>query len=369
MNRLLVRLIASHVLVAIVGALTAFIVVRLSLPTLFDETLREGRGPSCGDGVSVLQGEGTVVAEAFAAALDHANLCGALAAVLAAGAVGTFAACRLLGPLRRIGAATRRIAAGRYDERVEIASERELADLARDVNRLGGALARTEAIRVRLLGDVAHEMRTPLTVIEGYAGAMSEGVLPLSGENLEVISGEAHRLTRLADDLSTLSRAAEHRFDLTPRRSDLDAVVAQTARRLEAHAREMGVDLCVEVGRVPTEAEVDDARIAQVVTNLVRNAVRATAPGGRVAVSVTSSPEGRPLITVTDTGVGLAADDLERVFERFYRVPGTPHRRDGGMGIGLTIARDIVRAHGGDLVASSPGLGAGATFTVSLPPP
>lgn len=289
--------------------------------------------------------------------------------MLAAGAVGAFAAYRLLGPLRRIGAATQRIAAGHYDERVEPTNERELSALGDDVNRLGSALARTEATRVRLLGEVAHEMRTPLTVIEGYAAGMREGLMPLNGENLEVITGEAGRLRRLADDLSALSRSAEHRFDLDPRPHELGAVVARAAERLRPQAQEAGVELVLDLAGTPTTAVVDDARIEQLMTNLIRNALRATAPGGRVTVSVAPRPEGAgSSVSVCDTGVGLSPDDVERVFERFYRVEGTPAGRDGGSGIGLTIARDIVRAHGGDLVASSPGLGLGATFVATLPP-
>ncbi len=368
MNRLSVRLIASHVLVAVVGAATAFIVVRLVAPALFDESLRHGQGMGWGVG-GPGQGMAQQLREAFASAVDRANLIAALAAVLSAGAVGAFAADRLLGPLRRIGAATRRIAAGHYDERVGPMNERELSALADDVNRLGSALARTEAARVRLLGEVAHEMRTPLTVIEGYAAGMRDGMMPLSGENLEVITGETGRLRRLADDLSALSRSAEHRFELVPRPHELGAVVARASERLRPQAREAGVELVLDLPGTPAPAVVDDARIAQLMTNLIRNALRATPPGGRVTVSVAPLPEGGGTsVSVCDTGVGLAPDDVERVFERFYRVEGTMPGRDGGSGIGLTIARDIARAHGGDLVASSAGLGLGATFVATLPP-
>ena len=392
MNRLSVRLIASHVLVAIVSAVAVVVVVRLAAPALFDETLRQGggfghamgadgmgadgsgsfgqgqgQGQGLGRGLGQGQGQARALREAFASAVDRSNLIGGVVGILTGGAVGAFAAYRLLGPLRRIGAATRRIAAGDYDERVEPPGERELGALAHDVNRLGGELARTESTRVRLLGEVAHEMRTPLTVIDGYTGGMSEGVLPLSQENLAVIAGETRRLRRLADDLSALSRSAEHRFDLDPQAHDLREVVAEATGRLAPLADEAGVALEFPAG-APVAAVVDDARIAQVVGNLVRNAIRATPAGGNVTVRVDPAEGRGPLVTVTDSGVGLAPDDVARVFERFYRVAGAPQGRDAGSGIGLTIARDIMRAHGGDLTASSPGLGRGATFVATLPP-
>jgi histidine kinase len=367
MNRLSARLVFSHLLVAVAAALASYVVVRLMAPALFDATVlhelgpgRQGLGPGSG------QGAGQVLRESFAAAVNTSLLVGTGVGVLIAAIVGTFAAYRLLRPLGRVGEVTRRMAAGNYGEQVELPREKELADLVTDVNRLGNALEDTETTRVRLLSEVAHEMRTPLTVIDGYVEGMIDEVIATTPDELGKVGDEVRRLRRLTDDLSALSRAAEHRLDLRPELIDVAETTSAAAERLRVQAQDAGVELSLNArSRVPAMADRD--RLSQVVTNLIGNALRATPPGGRIDVSVTQD-DARALIQVADTGDGLAEADLGRVFERFYRVPG---RRvsgtDTGSGIGLTIARDLRRAQGGGLEAASAGIGRGATFTAWLP--
>lgn len=362
MNRVAVRLVLSHLVVALLGGLATVVVVRALTPVIFDRSTGMGQMMGRGPGFGTQQEVRTQVVDALTQAIGI----GLLVGVVAAAGFGVLAAARLVRPLQRVGETTRLIAAGRYDVRVEPPHETELAALADDVNTLGRALAETEARRTRLLGEVAHEMRTPLTVVDGYVEGMIDGVLPTGPEELGKVSDEVRRLRRLADDLSALSRAEEGRLALQPRRADLAAVVTAAAERLRPQAEDSGLELVV-TATGPVEAVVDPDRVAQVVTNLVGNAVRATPPGGRVEVRV--APEaGAAVVTVADTGEGLAADDLERVFERFYRVAG--RRREGadtGSGIGLTVARGIARAHGGELTAASDGPGRGARFVLRLP--
>lgn len=358
MNRLSVRLFASHLLVAAVGALTFALLVRLLAPPMFEHDMgRMGIG---------MMGQGGALNDAFASAVDNALLVGVLVSLLAAAAAGAFAAYRTLRPLEDVRAATRRLAAGHYDETVPVPAEAELAALADDVNALGAALAATESRRTRLLGEVAHEMRTPLTVIDGYVEGLIDGVFPADADVLGDLSVEVGRLRRLADDLSQLSRAEEHRLDLRLQHVDLGALADEVAERLRPQADDAGLTLTARAeAAVPVVGDPD--RLAQAITNLVGNALAATPAGGSVSVRC-GAGGGVATATVTDTGVGLEGDDVTRVFERFYRVPGAGRRHGaGGSGIGLTIAREIVRAHGGDLTASSAGLGRGATFTVTLP--
>ncbi|MFP5416768.1 MAG: sensor histidine kinase [Actinomycetes bacterium] len=373
MNRLSVRLVLSHLLVAVIGALTTFVVVRQLAPALFDETLRRaqaggaGRGPGGMGPGGGMGGVNAGLREQFATSVDQALLAGALVGAVFAAVFGTVAAVRLIRPLGRLRRATRRIADGRYDTEVPVPREAELADLATDVNSLGRALADTESRRVRLLGEVAHEMRTPLTVIDGYVEGMIDGVLPTDTDSLGHVADESRRLRRLADDLSALSRAEEGRLQLVRARVDLRDAVSAAAERLLPQAQDAALTLDVECGSRPLTADADADRIAQVVTNLVGNAIRATSAGGSVTVRC-GSDGSWATIDVADTGEGLAEADLERVFERFYRVSGRPSTpADSGTGIGLTIARRIVRAHGGELSAASPGPGLGATFTARLP--
>lgn len=367
MNRLVVRLVLSHVAVAVIGVVAAVVVVRALAPGLFDQQIqRGGRGAQGGAGSS------RMLREQFAAAVDTSLLVGVLVGAVCAAAMGAYAAYRLTRPLTALGDVTRTMAAGQYDVEVPQPGTMELDELAESVRSLGASLGETESRRVRLLGEVAHELRTPLTVVDGYVEGMIDGVLPADDATLSLLSGEVRRLRRLADDLSSLSRAEEGRLDLSLRSADLAEIVRQTAERLRPQADDAGVDLVLTGTDEPVPSEVDPDRIAQVITNLIGNALRATAPGGRVTVSLRTD-RARVLVTVADTGEGLAPADVERIFERFYRVPGRRRIEAGsggeGSGIGLTISRRIAAAHGGTLTASSPGPGQGSLFTLALPSP
>jgi histidine kinase len=369
MNRLLTRLIASHLAVAVLGVLTTFVVVRQLAPALFDESMRMGGGVGAGS----MRGGGAQLRQQFSDAVDQSVVVGAVVGAAGAGIVGALLAVRVLRPLGRVRAATRRLAQGEYAVQVPEPREAELAALVHDVNRLGHELAQTEARRVALLGDVAHEMRTPMTVIDGYVEGMIDGVIPTGPEELAHVGAEVRRLRRLADDLRSLSRAEEGRLDVIRARLDLGAVAAACVERLQPQAAAAGLTLSSSCPDRAVEVAADADRLAQVVTNLVGNAVRATAPGGSVTVTVGSDPD-RAWLRVCDTGIGLAPDEIDRVFERFYRAgsgaaPGTgwDAGATSGSGVGLTIARGIMRAHGGDLTAESAGPGKGATFVAWLP--
>ncbi|MEZ5092078.1 sensor histidine kinase [Nocardioides sp.] len=358
-GRLSTRLVVSHLLVAVLGGLATALVVRMLAPTLFDRTL-QGMGRGMGGMTS-----GTLRSE-FARSVDSALVVGTIVGIVVAAAAGAWAAYRLLAPLQDLRAAAADLAAGHYDTRVPLPQERELADLAADVNALGATLAETETRRVRLLGEVAHELRTPLTVVEGYVEGMIDGVLSTGPDDLAKVGEEVRRMRRLADDLSALSRADEGRLELQRVDADLAAVAAAAAERLRPQAEDAGVTLLVDTGPEALRARLDPDRIAQVVTNLVGNALHATPAGGRVTVSCGRHGSAGEVV-VADTGVGLAAPDVERVFERFFRAGSQASRRDQGSGIGLTIARDLARAHGGTLTAVSDGPGLGASFTLRVP--
>lgn len=377
MRRLVDRMVLSHLLVAVLAGLATVLVVRFVAVERWDRATgrEQGMGQGSGQGMGQGgrgqgQGGGGAFRQDFLDSVDQAVWIGLVVGLVAALLLGLLAARALARPITRIGAATRRIASGDYAVTVPEPGTAELAAVAQDVNALGRTLQETESRRTRLLGEVAHEMRTPLTVIDGYVEAMIDGVVPADEAQLARLGQETRRLRRLSDDLSQLSRAEEGRLDLRLSAGDLSATVSSAASRLAPQAEDAGITLDVE--GEPVEVVHDAERIAQVVTNLVGNALRATPPGGRIEVRTAADDlDGRwATVTVTDTGSGIAAGDLERVFERFYRVPVDEGDRSvgrGGSGIGLTIARGIVRAHGGELSASSDGPGRGSTFTVRLP--
>ncbi|MBO3752231.1 HAMP domain-containing protein [Streptosporangiaceae bacterium NEAU-GS5] len=366
--RLSLRLFVSHAGVAVVGAVVAYLSVRLLAPALFDHRIGMMNGTGPGPGMDMATTMRTQVHAAFLAALDSALALGLLAGVAVAAVAAAAIAGRLLRPLDAVRAATRRVASGHYDTSAALPTEPELAALATDVNTLARALADTESRRTRLLGDVAHEMRTPLTALDGYVEGMIDGVFAASPDTLASLSAELRRLHRLADDLSSLSRTQEQRLDLRLVDADLADLARRAATRLASQFEDAHVTLIVDADdAVPVR--VDPDRIMQVLTNLLGNALLATPAEGTVTISVRrfeSRSGRRGDVVVTDTGVGVAGEDIERIFERFYRVPGQ-RRRSAGSGVGLTIARGIARGHGGDVTVSSPGRGHGSTFVVTLP--
>jgi two-component system sensor histidine kinase BaeS len=268
---------------------------------------------------------------------------------------------RAVRPLASIAAATERLADGEPGVRVEVTGPGAVRRLAASFNAMAQRLDRARSDRQALLADVTHELRTPLQVIAGSTEAMLDGVHPRDDAHLAPILAETAVMDRLLDDLRTLSLAeagalALHREEVDVRRLAADVVTGHRAAALDA-----GVDLAV-ADRLPLVLDVDPVRIREVIANLVVNAVRHTPPGGSVQVDVRSDG-GWAEIVVSDTGEGIPPADLDRVFDRFQR------RADsGGSGLGLTIARDLVAAHGGTIAAESDGVaGHGTTFRVRLP--
>lgn len=349
------RLFLSYAAVVVVGAAVLILVLVLLAPRLFDQRVAGmGLGPGRGTRLVALH-------QAFSSAMARSIAAAVAASLIAAAVAATLVARRLLRPVDRIREAAARLAAGRYDEPVRLPSEPELAALAGDLNRLADALADTERRRSTLIGDVAHEMRTPLTTARGYVDGLADGMFA-ADEAVAALGDEINRLERLAADLAAVSRAEEGRIELRPASIDAADVVGAVTDRLRPQFAANGVALVTRLRPAPVQADAD--RLAQAVTNLVGNALTYTASGGTVTVA-TDAENGASTVTVADTGVGLDPADLERIFERFYRAH--PEGRAGGTGVGLTIARAIARAHGGELSAASLGLGRGSVFTLRLP--
>ena len=247
------RLFVSYALVVVAGAAVAYLTVRLLAPPLFDHRMAmlDGgqTGQGMGPGMGSRHGSPGACTSAFLSALTTALLVGVLASVAVAGLAAAFVTRRLLRPLDAVRAATRLIAAGHYQASVPLPSEPELAALAADVNTLATALAGTETRRTRLLGEVAHEMRTPLTALDGYMEGLIDGVFAPEPEILGAASDELRRLRRLADDLSALSRAEEQRLDLHLADADLADLARRAAGRLAPQFADDHVLLTVDAPR------------------------------------------------------------------------------------------------------------------------
>ncbi len=227
------------------------------------------------------------------------------------------------------------------------------------------SLERTEHRRVELIGDVAHELRTPLSSLKSSLEALVDGVIPPDPESYLALQGEVSRMQRLVHDLQELSRAEAGQIRIEARPVAPDVLIRAVAERLHPQFEDKGVRLHIEPARSPL-ALADFNRSTQVLTNLLGNALQYTPSGGVVTVRAWAE-RGEVIVAVQDTGVGIAADQLPQVFERFFRIDKSRARTGGGSGVGLTIAKHLVEAQGGRIWAYSPGPGQGSTFTFTLP--
>jgi len=354
------RLIVSHLAAVFVGVVVIVLIAEPLTQRFFVDHVDGMMGDSMMDGgVNSVMGQlQSSLIDSFRSALFIALLISAITAV----AASVFASRRIARPIERMSAAARKLARGEYDERVPVPDEIELATLAQDINTLAESLASTEERRLQLINEVAHELRTPLATIEGYMEGLLDGVFEPTDEVFGATAREAARLKRLASDLSTLSRAEEQALALEMELVDLGAIARDAAEGLRPLFVEKDITLTVDRDR-PLPVLGDRDRLTQVFTNVLGNAITYTDQGGGVGVAARS--DGRlATVIVTDNGKGLDAEDLVRVFDRFHRVdPNLP----GGTGVGLTVARNLVRRHGGDIVALSDGPGFGSQFVVSLP--
>jgi signal transduction histidine kinase len=286
------------------------------------------------------------------------------------GFLGALAVSLLIGrliasPLTRLASAARRFGHGELGTRVPVAGPAEIADVAVEFNRMAEGLEQSQQQRQALVADVAHELRTPLTVLRGYLEALKDGVTPADADTLEVIHAEAVQLQHLVDDLQDLAQADASQLALDPRPCDLSTLLSTVAAGFALQAGSKGVRIEVDTPEHLPHVRADERRIGQVVHNLVANALRYTPRGGAIRLSAASGA-GEVRTEVADTGAGIAPEHLERIFERFYRVDPSRARETGGSGLGLTIAKRLVEAHGGRIGVSSE-VGRGSRFWFTLP--
>ena len=362
-QRLGVKLFLSYLIVIVAGVLSLFFAAQLSAPrALADHAVRMREMLQTMGGSEVLVED---LNESFALAVNQILFFAAAAALLTAVVVSTFVTRRLVGPIQRMKVASQRIAAGEYQERVEVPGEDELGALARTFNQMAQTLAETEERRRQLVGDVAHELRTPLANIKSVMEGLTDGVLPADPSTFHQVEREVTRLQRLVQDLEALSRAEAGQLFLERAPLDPATFIEEAATHLKPQYQEKGVTLAVHLPSLPVVV-ADRWRMTQVMINLLGNALQYTPPGGEVVVAAEAEQE-QIVVRVADTGIGIDAEHLPHLFERFYRVDKSRSRAGGGSGIGLTIARHFVEAHGGRIWAESSGPGEGSSFTFTMP--
>lgn len=372
------KLFISYLAVVLIGVATVFVIMSLFAPNFFTTAMGSmmpggtmGSGMMGGTGGQGSAGSSVNASldAAFRQALMQGLILATVLATACALALSYFVALQIARPVQRMLTATRRIGSGHYAERVVVPvanSGDELGQLAVSFNEMAGALEHTERRRVELVGDVAHELRTPITTLTGYLEGLLDGVVEPSPETWAKLHTESLRLRRLVDDLQELSRAEARQIPLRVTRTSPESILSAAHERIAAQYAEKGLDLHVVTPSGLPDVAADPDRAVQVLTNLLTNALRYTPEPGRVEVSATREG-GMLAFHVHDSGMGIAQDDLTRVFERFYRVDKARTRTLGGSGIGLTISKALVEAMHGTMRAESAGLGKGSTFTFTLP--
>ncbi len=355
------RLLLAQALVLVAGASTSWIVAVAVAPGIFSDHLAKA-------GVAHTPAENTHVKEAFASAMALSLVVALPVALAIALAVTSFFAHRVKRSIDAVAESATRIARGDYRARVAppgLGTEFEL--LGATINQLADRLETVERTRRQMLSDLAHEMRTPLATIDAHLEAIEDGVRTADRETLAVLQSSTDQLGRLAQDISAVSKAEEGQLPIAPRRVRV-ADLVRTAISAASHtAEDGGVGLVEATESESVEVLADPERMGQVLGNLLDNAIRHSPPGSRIVVSSRRADRHWVELSVTDAGEGIAPEHLGHVFDRFYRADTARNRMQGGSGIGLTITRALVEAHGGYVSVTSPGPGAGATFTIRLP--
>lgn len=301
----------------------------------------------------------------FLLSINRAIFLSALAATGIALLLGGLLAYTLTRSLRELTAATRELARGKLGHQVPVHSRDELGQLALSFNAMSTELAHSNELRRQMTADIAHDLRTPLSVILGYTEALSDQKLEPTPEMYAIIHTEAQHLSRLIDDLKTLSLADAGELSLIYQHIAPGDLLQRAADAQRVRAQAEQVDLIVQVQPELPAVQVDVERMAQVLGNLVNNALRYTPAGGNIILSA-EVKNGEVLLHVADTGVGIPPEDLPNIFERSFRGDKARQQRDGETGLGLAIAKSLVEAQGGQIsVESTPGKG--TRFTIHFP--
>lgn len=291
-------------------------------------------------------------ASEFLEFVNQAIISSAVIADLIALILGSVLFLQIIKPIRQLKKAATAIASGDLEQRVVIRSRDELGELGLTFNQMAESLANAETQRRHLVADVAHELRTPLAAIQGTLEGMQDGILPLDKEQVTALHSETMLLNRLVEDLKLLSLAEAGQLKLERQETEPGILFRQIVERVKPQADQKNIRLELDLKPDIPVVWIDSDRITQVLNNLIGNALRYTPDGGTIKVQGSINPStGSIEVSVTDTGQGIASDNLPFIFDRFYRADKSRTRSSGGSGLGLAIVKQLVEAHGGNVKA------------------
>jgi len=282
--------------------------------------------------------------------------------------LASFLAQSMTGPVKKIIQASEEMARGRYDQTIPVESSDEIGQLAASFNKMAKRVAEADQMQRDFVANVSHDLKTPLTSIAGFSQALLDGTANNQEDlrrSAQIIHDETNRLIRLTQDLLDLARLESGQITIAREPVDITALASKTVTRFESKAKSRQVNLKLDLAPRLPKVKGDEDRLAQVLTNLLDNAIKFTTAGGAVLLEASSDAHSVK-IEITDSGPGIPPEELDRIFERFYQVDKARASGEGGTGLGLAIAKEIVEAHGGQISASSE-VDKGTTFTVLLP--
>jgi len=369
------KVFLSYLLVVFIGGVVLITAASLSVPAAFERHLVSMNeivisGNIAGNNEQMVSDLFSQYNKAVLEAVTYAALAALVGAVLASFLISR----QVVTPTLRMMSLSKRIAEGEYEERLSLPDGQqagqidELGRLALSFNQMADKLEKTETMRRELIGDITHELRTPLTAVKGYLEGMMDGVFPADPETYQQIHSEIDRLQRLVNDLQELSRVEAGAFQLMLMPVSPASLIERIQNTLGRQFEEKNIQFEIDIEPNLPDINVDKDRIIQVLTNLVGNALQYTPSGGKVTLLVRREPSDL-LFSVKDSGIGISADQIPLIFNRFYRTDKSRTRTSGGSGIGLTIARALVKAHQGKIWAVSMGEGKGSTFSFQIPLP
>jgi len=362
MNRLRTRFIA-----AFIGVILLVVLIPLTFALLLRWLDVSGQPPEITAVLESLSPEQAAVMESFARQFFPRQIAGF---ILFGGLFGVIAGVLLarsfVRPLDTLAESTRQFGPRNLSHRAQVQGTEEIRAVAQAFNEMAGRLEEAETLRQNLLADVAHELRTPVTVIQGNLRAILDDVYPLDKEEVARLYEQTRLLSRVIDDLRELAQAEASQLSLNITEVDVAALVKETGVAFQPIAHNQQIELHAELlGHLPT-IQADGARLRQSLHNLVSNALRHTPAGGHILLEVEQVDEAIQ-IRVKDSGSGMTPEQLSHIFDRFYRADPSRSRESGGSGLGLAIVRAIAKAHGGEVTAVSPGLNHGSTLILTLP--
>jgi histidine kinase len=366
-----VKLFLSFVIIVFVFTFVLIAAVEFVMPNAFENHLLFMS--------SLIESEGRALEEHdlnlydnFRSAIYESLIFAIPISLLSAIAISLFFSREFVRPIRDLSIISRKISEGKYSQRIllpkeiTVAEMDEVKQLAISFNHMASKLEQTENLRKKLIGDVSHELRTPISLIKASMEGLIDGIIPPSNKTFFQVQVEADRLTKLVNDLQELSIIESGAYKLNKEKYDINNVISTVISNLAPQYSKKGIQIITNLEKSKADIYIDIDRIKQVLTNILANAYQYSQKGGTVKIT-SAEKDNLFTVTISDTGSGISREYLPHIFTRFYRADKSRSRNSGGSGIGLTIAKQLVQAHGGKIWAESQGEDLGTTVSFTIP--